>query len=254
MKQRCISDRRDELYPDGFGLIVRPAGKIRTATELLARLEMESDQLRRHGAVLLERSRVHDDVAAEIRASDAFHMAAAGFAPQLLHTHGGPNDLIAPDANPAQTVFSSRATQRVQIQKFTQTYQGYCMMAISMALAPLGRDAADRKPGGKPTMDSVLARLLPNTRLNAMERMTDGELDTMTNDLNTEENRTHGWNGVVKEVTAGAKQSQEAVAPDLIGVDWQQFFVCRFRALLPHARDVRTIPVRDVRMYATRKP
>src|SRR5688572_24071036 len=106
-------EKRDLLYPEGFGFVIKPAKKISRSKELFDLLQRNSASMVHHGLVLIERAHVTEDVSWEIMNDEKlFSVTTRGLSGQLLHAHGTDHILTAPDANSTPTVFTDRETQR----------------------------------------------------------------------------------------------------------------------------------------------
>jgi hypothetical protein len=76
------------------------------------------------------------------------------------------------------------------------------------------------------------------------------EIDQATDDVHVRQLVQRNWKSWAAKGLPGARRAQEYVGEDLLTVDWRRFFACKFRAALPHARDVRTNDTRNTDLYA----
>lgn len=253
-----LNNEKSELYPEGFGAVIRPSQPIALADELVTILNDNTDLLAQHGVVLIEREMVTDAVSDEIYESPRFFQAATGLAASLMHVHGGHNIVAMPDQSKVPTIFTTRRIQNEILIRFARSTTGQVAIESFQALGRLyGELPVSNGPDADlvaPIRKQIISALPTGMFAGLVEKLSIQEVNIAINELNREE-RLHGpMSAMMAALCAPAiQEAQQAVTDNLLELDWERFYACKFSAWLPHSRDLRESTLRPKKLMAYRE-
>ncbi len=234
--------KKDELYPEGFGLVVRPSSRIGHIHALREVYAAHHADLAAHGAIFIEREQVHMD---EIRGQlEHAHYCETekDASVKMIHTHNASTSLIAPSPSPVKTVFCSRDAQRAYFHALLHSKKAEreIMQSAALSILRIGKN------GIRPTLATLLPSLVSGS---AVCELSDDDLFSVTYNFYLE---AGGGTPSDAAITDAVQDAQQQVSDDLLEADWERFGAGKFARRLPHGQDTRTHRARaeDLYVYA----